>query len=161
MEKQAARDIQLPDEDAEIGPVPTDGGGQKPEPEMDRLSNIVRDFNDRFGNVEWKDQDKIEKAIFEELPAKVARQHAHTRTRWRTPTSRTPGSSTTRRCSTPSPTISRTRPSCSSSSATTSPSAAGSPKRYSPSHIADRRLLPAPHDPGRVSRMGAMHMALP
>ena len=77
VEKQAARDIQLPDEDAEIGPVPTDGGGQKPEPEMDRLSNIVRDFNDRFGNVEWKDQDKIEKAIFEELPAKVAGNSAY------------------------------------------------------------------------------------
>ena len=77
VEKQAARDIQLPDEDAEIGPVPTDGGGQKPEPEMDRLSNIVRDFNDRFGNVDWKDQDKIEKAIFEELPAKVAGNSAY------------------------------------------------------------------------------------
>ncbi len=77
VEKQAARDIQLPDEDAEIGPVPTDGGGQKPEPEMDRLSNIVRDFNDRFGNVEWKDQDKIEKAILEELPAKVAGNSAY------------------------------------------------------------------------------------
>ena len=77
VEKQAARDIQLPDEDAEIGPVPTDGGGQKPGPEMDRLSNIVRDFNDRFGNVDWKDQDKIEKAIFEELPAKVAGNSAY------------------------------------------------------------------------------------
>ena len=44
---------------------------------MDRLSNIVRDFNDRFGNVEWKDQDKIEKAIFEELPAKVAGNSAY------------------------------------------------------------------------------------
>ena len=70
VEKQAVQDIQLPDEDAEIGPVPTEGGGQKPEPEMDRLSNIVREFNDRFGNIEWKDQDKIEKVIAEELPDK-------------------------------------------------------------------------------------------
>ena len=46
VEKQAVQDIQLPDEDAEIEPVPTDGGGQKPEPEMDRLSNIIREFND-------------------------------------------------------------------------------------------------------------------
>ena len=76
-EKQAVQDIQLPDEDAEIGPVPTEGGGQKPEPEMDRLSNIVRDFNDRFGNIEWKDQDKIEKVIAEELPMKVAGDKAY------------------------------------------------------------------------------------
>ena len=72
LEKQAVQDIQLPDEDAEIDPVPTSGGGQTPEPEMDRLSNIVRDFNDRFGNIEWKDGDKIEKVIAVELPAKVA-----------------------------------------------------------------------------------------
>ena len=71
VEKQAVRAIQLADEDAEIGPVPTDGGGYKPEPEMDRLSNILRDFNDRFGNIDWKDQDKIEKLIADELPAKV------------------------------------------------------------------------------------------
>ena len=77
VEKQAVRDIQLPDEDAEIGPVPTESGGQKPEPDMDRLSNIIRDFNDRFGNIEWKDQDKIEKVIAEELPAKVAGDRAY------------------------------------------------------------------------------------
>ena len=77
VEKQAVRDIQLPDEDAEIGPVPTDGGGHKPEPEMDRLSNILKEFNDRFGNIEWKDLDKIERIIAHELPAKVAEDSAY------------------------------------------------------------------------------------
>ena len=77
VEKQAVQDIQLPDEDAEIGPVPTEGGTQKPEPEMDRLSNIVRDFNDRFGNIEWNDQDKIQRVIAEELPTKVAGDRAY------------------------------------------------------------------------------------
>ena len=77
VEKQAVRDIQLPDEDAEIEPVSTSGGGQKPEPEMERLSNIIREFNDRFGNIEWKDQDKIEKVIAEELPVKVAADRAY------------------------------------------------------------------------------------
>ena len=67
VEKQAVRDIQLPDEDAEIAPVPTDGGGQKPEAEMDRLSNIIQEFNDLFGNIDWTSSDKIEKAIKEEL----------------------------------------------------------------------------------------------
>ena len=77
VEKQAVRDIQLPDEDAEIGPVPTEGGGQKPEAEMDRLSNILQEFNDRFGNIEWRDHDKIEKVIAEELPRKVAEDRAY------------------------------------------------------------------------------------
>ena len=77
VEKQAVQDLQLPDEDAEIGPVPTEGGGQKPEPEMDHLSNIIKDFNERFGNIEWKDQDKIEKVISEELPFKVASDRAY------------------------------------------------------------------------------------
>ena len=77
VEKQAVLDIQLPDEDAEIGPVPTEGGGQKPEAEMDQLSSIIKDFNNRFGNVDWKDQDKIEKVITEELPAKVAGDRAY------------------------------------------------------------------------------------
>ena len=71
VEKQAVRDIQLPDEDAEIGPVPTGGGGQKPETEMDRLSNILREFNDLFGNIDWTSRDKIEKAITEELIPQV------------------------------------------------------------------------------------------
>ena len=77
VEKQAVQDVQLPYEDAEIGPVPTEGGGQKPEPEMERLSNIIREFNDLFGNIEWKDQDKIEKVITEELPTKVAGDRAY------------------------------------------------------------------------------------
>ena len=72
VEKQAVQDIQLPDHDAEIDPVPTSGGGQKSEAEMDRLSNIIREFNDRFGNIEWRDADKIETVITVELPTKVA-----------------------------------------------------------------------------------------
>ena len=44
---------------------------------MERLSGIIREFNDRFGNIEWKDQDKIERLIAEELPAKVAADRAY------------------------------------------------------------------------------------
>ena len=77
VEKQALQDIQLPDEDAEIEPVPTEGGGQKPDQDMDRLSNIIREFNDRFGNIEWKDKDKIAKVISKELPTKVAGDRAY------------------------------------------------------------------------------------
>jgi type I restriction enzyme R subunit len=77
VEKQAAIQIQLPDADAEIAPVPTSGGGHVAEPELDRLSNILKAFNDQFGNIDWKDADKINKVITEEIPAKVAADKAY------------------------------------------------------------------------------------
>ena len=76
-EKQAVQEIQLADEDSEIDPVPPGGGGQKQEPEMDPLTKIIKDFNDRFGNIEWKDQDKINTVISEELPTTVAADRAY------------------------------------------------------------------------------------
>ena len=42
VEVRARMAIPLPDADAEIGPVPTSGGGRKPEPEVDYLSNILK-----------------------------------------------------------------------------------------------------------------------
>jgi type I restriction enzyme R subunit len=77
VEKQAARKIQLPDENAEIEPVPTSGGGHKPESELDRLSNIIKTFNDQFGNIPWTDGDRIHRLITEEIPAKVAADTAY------------------------------------------------------------------------------------
>jgi type I restriction enzyme R subunit len=77
VEKKATMKIQLPDEDAEIEPVPTTGGGRKPEPEMDRLSNIIRTFNDQFGNIPWTDADRVHKLITEEIPARVAADMAY------------------------------------------------------------------------------------
>jgi type I restriction enzyme R subunit len=72
VEKQAVVKIQLPDADAEIGPVPTSGGGRKPEPELDRLSNIIQSFNEQFGSIDWKDIDRVHRLVTEEIPAKVA-----------------------------------------------------------------------------------------
>jgi type I restriction enzyme R subunit len=77
VEKQAARAIQLPDADATIGPVPTTGGGHAAEPELDRLSNILRTFNDQFGNIRWADTDRVHKLITEEIPARVAADRAY------------------------------------------------------------------------------------
>jgi type I restriction enzyme, R subunit len=76
-EKQAAVRIQLPDADAEIEPVPTTGGGHKPEPELDRLSNILRTFNDQFGNIDWTDTDRVHKLITEDIPARVSADTAY------------------------------------------------------------------------------------
>jgi type I restriction enzyme R subunit len=76
-EVQASIKINLPDKDSEIDPVPVDGGGRKPEPELDHLSNILKTFNDQFGNIDWKDKDKIRRIITEEIPAKVAADKAY------------------------------------------------------------------------------------
>jgi type I restriction enzyme R subunit len=72
VEKQAAVKIQLPDADAEIEPVPTTGGSRKPEPELDRLSNILKAFNDLYGNIGWADKDRVQRLIFEDIPDRVS-----------------------------------------------------------------------------------------
>ncbi|TQE98605.1 MAG: type I restriction endonuclease subunit R [Spiribacter salinus] len=72
VEKKAARAIQLPDTDAEIEPVPTSGGGRKPEPELDLLSNIIKSFNEQFGNIDWNDKDRVHRLITEDIPAHIA-----------------------------------------------------------------------------------------
>ncbi len=77
VEVRAMMKIALSDADAEIGPVPASGEFRKPEPEIDRLSNILRMFNELFGNIEWKDADKIGRVIAEELPAKVSADRAY------------------------------------------------------------------------------------
>lgn len=77
VEKKAAVRIQLPDEDAEVAPAPAAGGGRKPEPELDRLSNILKAFNDQFGNVQWTDRDRVHRLITEDIPARVAADPAY------------------------------------------------------------------------------------
>jgi type I restriction enzyme R subunit len=76
-EVQQMQKIRLADEDAEIDPILVSGGGKKQEPELDRLSNIIKAFNDQFGNIYWKDIDKIRKVITDELPVKVAQDKAY------------------------------------------------------------------------------------
>ena len=77
VEVKSSLKIGLADQDAEIGSVPTSSGGHMPEPELDQLSNIIKTFNDQFGNIEWKDGDKIRKVIVEEIPAKVSADAAY------------------------------------------------------------------------------------
>jgi type I restriction enzyme R subunit len=77
VEKLATMKIALPDADAEIEPVPTAGGGKMAEPELDRLSNIIKSFNDQFGNIPWNDADRVRRLITEEIPARVAADTAY------------------------------------------------------------------------------------
>ena len=76
-EIQASTNIALDDENQELGPVPATAGGGAPEPELVPLSNIIKTFNDLFGNIDWKDADKIRKVIAEEIPGKVAADSAY------------------------------------------------------------------------------------
>lgn len=69
-EKKATLSIALPDQDFEIEPVPTSGGGRKPEPELEKLSNIIKAFNDQFGGL-FNDPKAVEKRIIEVIPPKV------------------------------------------------------------------------------------------
>ena len=77
VEKRAMQKIILPDEDAEIEPVPTTGGGHRAEPELDRLSNIIKVFNDHFGDIPWEDADRVRQLITETIPARVAEDTAY------------------------------------------------------------------------------------
>lgn len=77
VEKQATMRIALADADVEIEPVPTAGGGYKPEPELDRLSNIIKEFNELWGNINWSDSDRVGRLIAEDIPARVAADTAY------------------------------------------------------------------------------------
>lgn len=76
-EVKAALSMAMADEDGTVEPAPTGGGGGIREPEIDRLSNIIKTFNDLFGNIDWKDADKIRKVIAEEIPNRVAQDQAY------------------------------------------------------------------------------------
>ena len=75
-EKKATMAIALPDAEGEIDPVPTSGGGRKPEAVMDKLSNIIKSFNEQFGSL-FSDTGRMEKRITEEIPTKVSADKAY------------------------------------------------------------------------------------
>lgn len=55
--------IQLEDEDAEINPVPAGKNVHIIQPEMEYTSVILNEFNERFGNIDWKDPDNVYRQI--------------------------------------------------------------------------------------------------
>ena len=77
VEKRATEKILLADDEGEIGPVPGTGVGGRSEPELDPLSAILRDFNDRFGDVEWEDADRVRDLIAETIRLRVADDEAY------------------------------------------------------------------------------------
>lgn len=83
-EKQAVQKLALPDEDAEIEPLPVDGGGRKPEPELDRLSNILKSFNEQFGAL-FKDVERVARRFKEDVAPKVAADPGYQNAKQNTP----------------------------------------------------------------------------
>ena len=77
VEVKTGLEIGLLDQDAEIEPAPASGGAYQPEPELESLSDIIQAFNDQFGDIDWKDADKIRQIIAEEIPGKVAADAAY------------------------------------------------------------------------------------
>ena len=84
MEKQAVQTIALTDTDAEIAPVPPETGGHKGEPELDRLSNILKTFNETFGTL-FTDTDRVARRIRDDIAPKVAADMAYQNAKENTP----------------------------------------------------------------------------
>ena len=84
VEKKAVMKIALADENAEIAPVPVEGGGHKPQPELDRLSNILKAFNEHFGTL-FTDADRVARRIKEDIAPKVAADPAYQNAKKNTP----------------------------------------------------------------------------
>ncbi|MCT2996641.1 type I restriction endonuclease subunit R [Propionibacterium freudenreichii] len=77
IEKLASMRIVLDDEDGLIAPVPADGGASLVDPDLERLSDIVKSFNAHFGNIEWNDADRVQRFITEEIPRLVSEDEAY------------------------------------------------------------------------------------
>ena len=65
----------MADEDVEIEPVLTAAGGEAREPEMDRLSNIVAEFNRLWGG-EFSEPERVAE-IINQMPSEVPEDEAY------------------------------------------------------------------------------------
>ena len=66
VEKKILMNIALADIEAEIAPLPTQAGGGKSEPELDRLSSIIQGFNDQFGTL-FSDGDRVVRKLKQDI----------------------------------------------------------------------------------------------
>ena len=69
--KEEERAIEMQNEDAEVKPIPTGTmSGAIPGVELDKLANIIDDFNKEFGGIDWKDADEVKRQI-KSLPGRI------------------------------------------------------------------------------------------
>ena len=57
--RQGLTNITLEEEDSEVAPLSVVESGQQRDPDLDSLENIIEAFNQRFGDIEWEDNDKV------------------------------------------------------------------------------------------------------
>lgn len=76
LEAQESMSIKLEDSDTEVPPVPAGKAGHIVNPEMDLLSVILNDFNDMFGNIDWKEPDNVRRQIIA-IPEMVAKDERY------------------------------------------------------------------------------------
>lgn len=74
---KATMSIALEDNDSVVEPLKTQAGGKKQEPKMETGEVIINEFNRLFGDVNWKDEDKIHKVILEDIPSKAMQNTAY------------------------------------------------------------------------------------
>jgi type I restriction enzyme R subunit len=67
--KQGTENILMEDEPGFVRPIPVGVGGGKSEPELDTLENILNVFNQRFGDIDWTDKDKVNQILTQQIPA--------------------------------------------------------------------------------------------
>jgi type I restriction enzyme, R subunit len=66
--KETTQNIDLVAEPGEVNPIPVEVTGGQSEPDLDTLENILSSFNQRFGDIEWSDKDKVRQILTKQLP---------------------------------------------------------------------------------------------
>ena len=69
--REGTENITLAAEPGEVKGIPVEIGGGQSESELDTLENILGAFNQRFGDIDWTDTDKVRQILTEQLPAEM------------------------------------------------------------------------------------------
>ena len=67
--KQGTENILMKDDPGYVTPIPVGVGGGKPDADFDSLENILNAFNQRFGDIDWTDKDKVNEILTRQIPA--------------------------------------------------------------------------------------------
>ena len=68
LSREGKKKIDLDDTIGELDPVPVSEGVGQSEDEYDTLENILKLFNERFGDIDWKEFDKAQDILVKEIP---------------------------------------------------------------------------------------------
>lgn len=69
--KETTQNISLFEEPGEVAPIPVEVKGGQHDPDLDTLENILSAFNQRFGDIEWSDKDKVRQILTKQLPEEM------------------------------------------------------------------------------------------